>query len=684
MANAKVLIVEDEAIVAADLRAKLKRLGYTVVGTASQGESAIQLAAAERPNLVLMDILLAGDMDGIEAADRIRKQYHIPIVFLTAHSDSDTLARAKVTAPFGYLLKPFNERELETHIEMALYRYQIEQALRENEGRLRLAIDATHMGLWDWDIVNNRATWGGHYGDLFGLQTDQFEGSYEELLRLVHDEDQATVRQAMDRALKEEAPYACEFRVRHPDGRLHWLEWWGEVYRDDERRPVRMVGLLQDITPRRQAEEGLRQLTAELEQRVTKRTEELLQSENRLRALSRELNLAEQRERRRLATDLHDYLAQLLVLGRIKLAQAKRGDLPHNSMTLISETETVLTQALSYTRSLVGQLCPPVLKEFGLVVALKWLAEQMQQHHLTVSIHAEGDRLPLADDQAVLMFQSARELLMNIVKHAGTDRATVTVSRLDGVLRVVVEDKGCGFDETVTPMTSQFGLFSIKERMQALGGRFMMLSEAGKGTTATLALPLAMPAQESVPPREWANGDHRTPLDQWSIVDAVSGEPSRTQPADPLVSEIPTTERVRVLLVDDHVMIRQGLKTILEGYPEIDIVGEAANGVEALTLTRTRRPDIVIMDVTMPRMDGIEATRLIKKEWPSVLVIGLSVHSAPQVGDTMREAGAFSILTKEAAVDDLHRTIQQALNSHPGRGGRTGRQQTGDAGAALR
>src|SRR5215217_9750816 len=201
MANARVLIVEDEAIVAADLGAKLKRLGYTVVGTASRGELAIQLAAAERPNLVLMDILLAGDMDGIEAADRIRQQYQIPIVFLTAHSDSDTLARAKVTAPFGYLLKPFNERELETHIEMALYRYQIEQALRENEGRLRLAIDATHMGLWDWDIVNNRATWGGHYGDLFGLEADQFEGSYEELLRLVHDEDQATVRQAMDRAL---------------------------------------------------------------------------------------------------------------------------------------------------------------------------------------------------------------------------------------------------------------------------------------------------------------------------------------------------------------------------------------------------------------------------------------------------------------------------------------------------
>jgi len=682
MANARILIVEDETIVAADLRAKLTRLGYTVVGTASRGELAIQLAGSERPNLVLMDILLAGDMDGIEAADRIRQQFHIPIVFLTAHSDSETLSRAKVTAPFGYLLKPFNERELETHIEMALYRYQLEQALGENEGRLRLAIDATHMGLWDWDIVQNRATWGGHYGDLFGLKSDEFQGTYEELLTLVQEDDQETVRVAMDRALKENAPYACEFRVRHPDGSLHWLEWWGEVYRDEEGQPIRMVGLLQDITPRRQAEEALRQLTAELEQRVVLRTEELLESEGRLRALSRELNLAEQRERRRLATDLHDYLAQLLVLGRIKLAQAKRGELPEPGMTLINETETVLTQALAYTRSLVGQLCPPVLKEFGLVVALKWLAEQMQQHRLTVTIHAEGDRLPLAEDQAVLLFQSARELLMNIVKHAGTEWATVTVSRLDGVLRVVIEDKGAGFDEGVAPRTSQFGLFSIKERMQALGGRFIILSEPGKGTTATLALPLSPPAEHS---KESRNGDHEKSAEQWSIVDAVSGVASRKQKVtETMLAELSPSSRVRVLLVDDHAMIRQGLKTILEGYPEIDIIGEAANGVEALALTRTCQPDIVIMDVTMPRMDGIEATRLIKQEWPAVLVIGLSVHSAPQVGDTMREAGAFNVLTKEAAVDDLHRTIQQALDSHPARARRTGRQETGDAGAALR
>ena len=115
MASAKILIVEDEAIVAADLTTKLKQFGYNVIGIASHGEQAVTIACSQRPNLVLMDISLGGDMDGIKAADRIRQEYPIPIVFLTAHSDSETLTRAKVTAPFGYLLKPFNERDSNSH-----------------------------------------------------------------------------------------------------------------------------------------------------------------------------------------------------------------------------------------------------------------------------------------------------------------------------------------------------------------------------------------------------------------------------------------------------------------------------------------------------------------------------------------------------------------------------------------
>lgn len=673
MPNSRILIVEDEAIVAADLKAKLKSLGYEVVGVASRGEQAVALAEAARPHLILMDILLAGDMDGIEAAGRIQQSCSLPVIFLTAHSDSETLARAKRTAPFGYLLKPFNERELETHIEMALYRHQIEGALRENEGRLRLAIDATHLALWDWDIVQDRATWAGHYGDLLGLPEEQFKGTYQELLDLVHEDDREPVRETMERALNDHAPYACEFRVRHQDSSVHWLTWWGEVYRDDHKRPVRMVGLLQDITRRRMAEDALRAMTSELEQRVEERTQELVTSEGRLRALSRELNLAEQRERRKLATDLHDYLAQLLVLGRIKLGQAKRGEMSPSSAGLVGETEVVLGEALSYTRSLVGQLSPPVLKEFGLVVALKWLADQMRQHRLTVAVEAETDHLPLAEDQAVLLFQSVRELLMNVVKHADTEAVTVRVNQSEGLLRVVVEDRGRGFDAATARMTAQFGLFSIKERMQALGGRFLLDSEVGKGTTASLVLSLSAAASAEARPDQPAVGgssvSQSSSSDGYLPSTPASADGHGTMPQGTLPQGTgvpgrePATDKVRVLLVDDHAMIRQGLRAMLLGYPDIQIVGEAANGIEAVEQARSHRPDVVIMDVTMPRMDGIEATQMIKTEWPTVLVIGLTVHTAVHVQASMKNAGAWDVITKEAAVDELHRTIQAALGA---------------------
>jgi PAS domain S-box-containing protein len=140
MAKITILIVEDEAIAAEDLSQKLSHLGYGVKGISARGEDAVLLVRDKHPDLVLMDIHLQGWMDGVEAAEIIRREYDIPIVYLTAHSDRTTWQRAKVTEPFGYLLKPFEEMELHTHIEMALYKHQTERKLRQSEERFRLAL----------------------------------------------------------------------------------------------------------------------------------------------------------------------------------------------------------------------------------------------------------------------------------------------------------------------------------------------------------------------------------------------------------------------------------------------------------------------------------------------------------------------------------------------------------------
>lgn len=145
MSASTILVVEDEAITAKDLQATLQDLGYVVCGTASSGEEAVRKTGADRPDLVLMDIVLQGAMDGIEAAEQIRTSWGIPVVYLTAHSDNETIRRASITEPYGYIVKPFNERELHSNVEIALYKNRMERLYRESceriEKNLRGTID---------------------------------------------------------------------------------------------------------------------------------------------------------------------------------------------------------------------------------------------------------------------------------------------------------------------------------------------------------------------------------------------------------------------------------------------------------------------------------------------------------------------------------------------------------------
>ncbi|HET8722350.1 MAG TPA: response regulator, partial [Nitrospira sp.] len=411
-------------------------------------------------------------------------------------------------------------------------------------------------------------------------------------------------------------------------------------------RPVRMVGVNYDVTERRQTEQRLRSFTQELEAHVAERTRELMQLHARLRALSTELNLTEQRERKRLATDLHDYLTQLLALVCMKLGQIKRLA-PHSAQAEIAQTETVVNEALIYTRTLVAQLSPPVLHEFGLPVALRWLAEQMVRQELTVDVRQfVPDRVPLPEDQAVLLFQSVRELLINVRKHAGTHEAVLTIELSGGDLWITVRDEGAGMDlagaTTNQPSanSSKFGLFSIRERMLAIGGRLEIESSPGRGMTSRLILPLAhVPSDnEQVPLPAEVN---RTP------------SPGREE------------MQVRVLLVDDHPMIREGLRKLLYVYDDVTIVGEACDGEEALALTDRLRPDCVIMDVNMPRMDGIEATRRLKAAFAGTAVIGLSVNASREVESAMRRAGVDHFLSKEAPIEHIYQTLLTAAGKPP-------------------
>ena len=148
MEEIKVLIVEDEVIVAKDIGDTLLSLGYAIAGTAASAEEAIELSESTEPDIVLMDIMLEGELDGTEAAEIIRSRFNIPVIFLTAYSNEETLQRAKATNPYGYMLKPYQETDLYTTIEIALHKHRTQRKLiEETENALAAIIGSTEVFL---------------------------------------------------------------------------------------------------------------------------------------------------------------------------------------------------------------------------------------------------------------------------------------------------------------------------------------------------------------------------------------------------------------------------------------------------------------------------------------------------------------------------------------------------------
>lgn len=141
MSKVVVLVVEDESVVAMDIQSRLQNMDYEVPEIAATGKEAIQRAIDVKPDIILMDIVLKGDIDGIETANRINDLFDIPVIFVTAYSDNETLQRAKKTIPYGYITKPFEDRELKSMIEISLYKHEVEKKLKESEARYRRVVE---------------------------------------------------------------------------------------------------------------------------------------------------------------------------------------------------------------------------------------------------------------------------------------------------------------------------------------------------------------------------------------------------------------------------------------------------------------------------------------------------------------------------------------------------------------
>ncbi|MFC1833101.1 PAS domain S-box protein [Thermodesulfobacteriota bacterium] len=285
MTQGKILIVEDEVMLAKELARGLKKSGYEVVGNVSTGEEAVQKAEEKLPDLILMDITLEGEMDGIETANQIRSSLDTAIIYLTAHTATDVFDRAKITEPYAYLTKPVSPQELGRTVEMALYKRQMdkklresEKALAESEEELRLTLEATTDGIWKWTFRTNDLVFSPNYYTMLGYAPDEFPATYESWVDLIHPEDLSRALDVAENYLQTKPDlYENLFRLRTKSGDYRWIRAIARVVeRDGQGEALRMIGNHEDITDRKNAEKNLTDSVQEL-QRSNKEVQSLLE-----------------------------------------------------------------------------------------------------------------------------------------------------------------------------------------------------------------------------------------------------------------------------------------------------------------------------------------------------------------------------------------------------------------------
>jgi PAS domain S-box-containing protein len=489
MSEVRILVVEDESIVALDIKNTLEGLGYVVPAVVSSGKQAIEKAAETRADLVLMDIRLQGDIDGVEAATLIWNDFDIPVIYLTAHADEATLQRIKVSEPFGYILKPFEEIELRTTIEMALHKHRMERKLKESERWLGTVLN----GIGDAVIATNDQGCIRFMNpvaeELTGWKREEAWGrNFEEVFHIIHQETQEQAESPVTRVLNERAVVGLGDHVVlvAKGGKETPIDDSAAPIKDSEGALTGVVVVFRDISERVQAEQALRGYALELQTR------------------NEDLNAYAH-------TVAHDLKVPLNpIIGFAEMLEKEYTTLPDDDLRrylhLIARTghkmnhiieELLLLAEVSTERTKLSPLA------MGSIVAeaRRRLALMIEEYQPEITL---PDSWPLVLGHGLWVEEVWVNYISNAIKYGGRPPhlelgATV---QSDGMVRFWVSDNGQGLTpeeqaQLFTPFTqlSQvratghgLGLSIVRHIVEKLDGTVGVESEVGRGSVFSFTL----------------------------------------------------------------------------------------------------------------------------------------------------------------------------------------------------
>jgi len=642
MISARILIVEDQGITARDLAARLLHLGYHVVGIAASGPDAIEKAEAACPDLVLMDIKLRGDMDGVQAAAQLRSRFGVPVTYLTAYADDETLLRAQSTA-YGYLIKPFEERELHATIQVALHRRALEkqledaqQRLQASETRLRLMTDQLPAVLWSTDCDLRFITGVGAGLSALGIGRNGLAGG--------------TLFEYFRTTDRTFPPIAAHLGALHGESREYESEWSGHIFeshveplRDPHGTIIGVIGLALDITARKRTEQALQESLQRLERALAE-----------LRAIQQQV--VQQERLNALGTMasgiVHDFsnllspitgLSELLLLDPLLRANEERAT--HYLQTIhvaARDAARIVGRLRDFYRSrtdLEPRIPIEVTRLVEDVIAFTQPSWRDQARSRGIRIQLDLDLTPVAP--IVGGDAEMREALTNLILNAVDalpEGGIIRVStRMDGAAVVIeVSDTGIGmtpdvrercfepFYSTKGERGTGMGLAIVYGIVQRHDGSIEVDSEPGHGTTFRIRLP------------------------------------SQTAPAEVALESSDNPGRVlRVLLVDDEPVVRETVAAYLlhDGH----MVETAVDGRDAWSKFCAGAYDLVITDSAMPEIPGSQLARAIKGLSPGTPIIGLTGF-----GEMMEKKGdppgaLDLVVSKPITLAALRRAISHVL-----------------------